>query len=446
LVTQLRRAGAGKPEVPAQTFEQRLLHEIDRIAAAERRADQAVRLHSLTVALAAAATPEAVADAVLREGVAALGASGAGMLLATDSPTLTLSGAIGYDEQLIERLRSEPRDTELPAAAALRTGQPIWLESRAERDDRFPQLVGMEALTISMCAVPLIVEGRRLGALRFSFTEARLFDSEERDFVEAMAAQTALALERAQLHRQRAAVARRLQRSLLPPRLPVIPGVEVWAAYQPLTATMDVGGDFYDIWACGDGRWAVAIGDVSGSGPEAATTTALVRHTLRALTMTSTDLEAMLRQLDQALADMALETPNERFSTVLFGIVTFERDTMWLDVASGGHPGPIVIRDDGTVEVIELTGSVLGILPDATMERRRIGLEPGDEIVLVTDGAMETRDGGDFFGLEGVADVAQAAHAEGRNTAEAIEQAVTRYGGGRMHDDLAVLVLHHNRR
>jgi serine phosphatase RsbU (regulator of sigma subunit) len=296
-----------------------------------------------------------------------------------------------------------------------------------------------------MCAVPLIVEDRRLGALRFSFTEARLFDNEERSFVEAMAAQTAQALERAQLHRQRADVSRRLQRSLLPPSLPNIPGVDVWAAYQPLTAAMDIGGDFYDVWSCGAQRWAIAIGDVCGSGPEAATTTALVRHTLRALTMTATGLEAILHQLDRALADVAPDTPNERFSTVLFGTVTFERDRLWIDLVSGGHPGPIVIRENGDVEIIELTGSVLGILPDATMDRRRIALHPGDEIVLVTDGATEARNAGRFFTLEGVAEAAKAAHAEGRNTAEAIERAVTEYGGGRMHDDLAVLVLHRRR-
>lgn len=442
LITQLRRAAAGEPEVAAQTFEQRLLREIDVVAAAERRAERAVRLHNLIVALAAAATPEAVADAVLREGVAALGASGGGVLLATDSPTLAVPGTVGYGDEVVARLRSESRDAELPAAAAMRSGETIWLESRAERDERFPDLAGLEAATVSMCAVPLIVEGRHLGALRFSFPEARLFDVTERSFVEAMAAQTAQALDRAQLYRQRADVSRRLQRSLLPPRLPEIPGVEVWAAYQPLTAAMDVGGDFYDVWACGPQRWAVAIGDVCGTGPEAAATTALVRHTLRALTMNSADVGAIVRQLDSTLADVAFETPNERFSTVLFGILTADPETFWLDYASGGHPGPVIVHPDGTVDVIELAGSVLGILPDATIDRRRIALQPGDEIVLFTDGATDARNGTSFFGIEGVAAVAKAAYTQDANTAEAIEKAVFDYGGGRMHDDLAVLVLH----
>jgi hypothetical protein len=353
-----------------------------------------------------------VAGAVLREGVSALGASGGGVLLAADSPILTVPGTLGYDEAVVARLRSEPRDAELPAAVALRTGEPIWLESRAERDERFPELAGMESATVSMCAVPLIIEKRVLGALRFSFTEARLFDATERDFVEAMAAQTAQALERAQLSRERADASRRLQRGLLPPGLPEIPGIDVWAAYQPLTETMDVGGDFYDVWSCGPHRWAIAIGDVCGTGPEAAATTALIRHTLRALTMTSDDLDTILRQLDVALAEMAVETPNERFSTVLLGVLTATPGAFWLDLASGA------------------------------MDRRRIALEPGDEVVMVTDGASDARNSHDFFGMEGVVAVAKAAYARNANTAEAIEHAVFDYGGGRMQDDLAVLVLH----
>jgi serine phosphatase RsbU (regulator of sigma subunit) len=442
LIRQLRRAAAGQAELPAQTFEQRLLREVDMLAAAERRAERSVRLHSLIVALAAASTPEAVADAVLREGVNALGASGGGVLLAADSATLAVPGTVGYDEKVVARLRSESRDAELPAAVAMRTGEPIWLESRADRDGRFPELAGMESATVSMCAIPLIVEERRLGALRFSFTEARLFDAEERSFVVAMAAQSAQALERARLSRQQLDASRRLQRGLLPPRLPEIPGVDVWAAYHPLTEAMDLGGDFYDVWSCGPQRWALAIGDVCGTGPEAAATTALIRHTLRALTMTSNDVDAILHNLDVALADVALETPNERFATVLLGVLTAGSGALWLDFASGGHPGPVILHPDGTVDVVELTGSVLGVLPNAMMDRRRIALEPGDEVVLVTDGATDARKGQAFFGMEGVAAVAKAAYARNANTADAIEHAVFDYGGGRMHDDLAVLVLH----
>jgi serine phosphatase RsbU (regulator of sigma subunit) len=441
LVGQLRAAAAGQPVVPGETFERRLLREIGVVATAERAANRANRLHALTVALAAAATPEAVANAVLREGVAALGAAGGGMLLATDNLTLAVPGTVGYDEQIVARLRAESHDAELPAAVAMRTGEPVWLESRGARDEAFSALVDLEPETVSMCAVPLIVDERRLGALRFSFTEARLFDAEERNFVQAMAAQTAQALDRANLHRQRVEVAQRLQRSLLPPELPSLPGMTVRAAYQSVTEEMDVGGDFYDVWPCGSHRWAVAIGDVCGTGPEAAVVTAVVRHTLRAFTMTSTDIETILRHLDRALADTAIQQPNERFSTVLFGVLTITSNDVRLELASGGHPGPVIVRADGTTEILELTGSLLGVLPEVTIDRRHIHLDPGDQIVLVTDGATEARSGKALFGIEGVAAAAADAHARGKDTAAAVEKAVRDYCDGNLHDDLAVLVL-----
>jgi anti-sigma regulatory factor (Ser/Thr protein kinase) len=196
LVEQLRAAAQGAPAPSPEPFERRLLAEIDRLADAQRTSDRAARLYNVAAALAKAATAEEVAAAVLEEGTAALSATAGGVMLATDAESLAVPGAVGYDESVLARLRNESRDAELPAAVALRTGTAVWLESMAERDDRFPELVGLEATTVSMCAVPLEVAGRRLGALRFSFSRARLFDDNERRFVLALAAITGQALAR----------------------------------------------------------------------------------------------------------------------------------------------------------------------------------------------------------------------------------------------------------
>jgi anti-sigma regulatory factor (Ser/Thr protein kinase) len=196
LVGQLRAAAAGAPTPSPEPFERRLLAEIDRLADAQRASDRAARMYTVAAALAKAATAEEVAAAVLEEGTLALGATAGGVMLATEAEALAVPGAVGYDESVLSRLRSESRDAELPAAVALRTGTPVWLESMAERDERFPELVGLEAKTVSMCAVPLEVAGRRLGALRFSFSQARLFDDSERRFVLALAAITGQALAR----------------------------------------------------------------------------------------------------------------------------------------------------------------------------------------------------------------------------------------------------------
>lgn len=197
LVAQLRAAAAGREPEPGESFERRLLHELRVVSAARRVAEQAARLQAVTAALAAANDATDVGQVVLTEAVAALGASGGGLIL-LDHDHVDVKASVGYDATLLDRLRSEPSDAPLPAAESLRTGQAVWIESRQERDERFPELTGLEPATIAMCAVPLVLSGRVLGALRFSFDQPRLFDAAERRFVETLAGQTAQALGRAQ--------------------------------------------------------------------------------------------------------------------------------------------------------------------------------------------------------------------------------------------------------
>jgi serine phosphatase RsbU (regulator of sigma subunit) len=443
LVAQLRAAADGAGGRPPQSFEARLLAELDRIAGARRAAERAARLYSVAAALATAATPEAVAEAVLHEGVAALGAAAGDVLLASDSDRLTLPGAVGYDEDALERLRHESPDAELPAAVALRTGEAVWLESRAERDARFPELQGLEAQTVALCAVPLEVQGRRLGAVRFSFHEARLFDEEEKQFVLALAAQTAQALERAQLQRSRIEVSRRLQRSLLPPSIPEIPRLEVAAIYNPVGDGIDVGGDFYDVWSVRSGEWAFAIGDATGTGPEAAALTALVRHTLRALTISQSDPAEVVRTLNTALLEAASDVHGERFCTAVFGLINVGA-AIEVRLASGGHPPPLRRRAGGHIDVLPVYGSLLGVFDDTDVESLRVTLEPGDSLVMFTDGVLEARNAGRFFDLDGVLEVLRSG-VEGRGavaTAAALEKAVLDHTGGVLTDDMAAVVLH----
>ncbi|MGH9280570.1 MAG: SpoIIE family protein phosphatase [Acidimicrobiales bacterium] len=440
LVSQLRASAAGRPAPVPVTFTRRLLTEVDRVAEAQRKSERAARLYTVASALATASTPEAVADAVLNEGVAALGARGGGLLLASGDDQLLLPGAVGYDDAVVARLRTESKDAELPAAMALRTGEAVWLESRSERDERFPQLAGLEAGTVSLCALPLEVQGKRLGALRFSFGEARLFDDEERRFVLALAAQAAQALDRAQLQRRSIEVSRRLQRSLLPPTIPSIPGIEIAAVYNPFGDGMDVGGDFYDMWEVRPGRWALAVGDAAGTGPEAAALTALVRHTLRALTLGDLEPAQVMRTLNTALLDAAAEPNTERFCTAVFGVVTTDGPVEAL-VASGGHPLPIVRRADGRMEKVPLDGMLLGLFDDAAVDQVRVRLDPGDTMVLVTDGVLEARDGGEQFGVEGVERVLGEEFTSAAATTAALERAVLRHTGGGLSDDMAAVVL-----
>ncbi|MDT7571033.1 MAG: hypothetical protein QOE05_1207 [Actinomycetota bacterium] len=200
LVDQVRRAAAGEPLRKPVSFEDRLLEELGTVAAAQRASARAARLQAVTARLASAATEEDVAEVVVSAGVAVLGASGGGLMMLRGDGSLAVPGTVGYPTGLVEQLRSEAADAKLPAAVAIRTGESVWLESRQARDELFPGLVALEPQSMAVCAIPLRATGRVLGALRFSFDTAQLFDADERAFIAALAAQTAQALERTELY------------------------------------------------------------------------------------------------------------------------------------------------------------------------------------------------------------------------------------------------------
>ncbi|MCK9898227.1 SpoIIE family protein phosphatase [Frankia sp. AgB32] len=199
LVEQLHGAERGGGPVVARSFEQYLLDTLDVVVAAQRTAERAARLQRVTAALARATTPEQVAATVVVEGAAVLGAAGGVLLIPQGAGRMAVPGSVGYGESMVATLRAERLTDRLPAADALRTGEPVWLESRRERDSRYPDLAELEPTAVSMCVLPLFSGERTLGALRFSFDHPRLFDDDERSFVQALAAQTGLALERARL-------------------------------------------------------------------------------------------------------------------------------------------------------------------------------------------------------------------------------------------------------
>ncbi len=440
LVSQLRRAAVGQRPEPPQPFEQRLLQELDAVARAQWASERTARLYRVSRCPRQRDHARSGRPCRDHRRVCRLGASGSGLLLAAEHDRLSVPATIGYDETVISRLRSESPDAELPAAAALRTGEAVWLESAHERDVRFPQLADFEATTVSLCAVPLIVQQRRLGALRFSFNEPRLFDEDERHFVLALAGQTAQALERAELQQTRINLSRRLQRSLLPPSLPHIPTVDVAALYHPFGDEMDVGGDFYDVWPLGEGQWAIAIGDASGTGPEAAALTALVRYTLRALTMTDHRPASVIESLNRALRSQIVDVEDERFCTAILAVLTVS-DSVVLELASGGHPYPIQRRGDGSMVTIPLGGSLLGQLDSIEVATRRVTLQPGDLVVLFTDGVIESRSEGAFFDTAGIRQVVAESHRTAQGVVTALGARVLAHSGGGLNDDVAAVAI-----
>jgi len=432
LVRQLRALSAGVQPTPIVPFEQELVREVRRLAAAQRVSDRAIRLQRVTAALARATTPEDVAAVVVSEGVAALGASGGGLLVpAEDGVHLSVPGVVGYGESLVGQLRAERLDAPLPAAMALRTGVPVWLESRADRDAQFPELRDFEASTIAICAVPLIVGGHTLGALRFSFDSRKLFDEDERAFVLALAAQTAQTLQRTEVYEAEREAALELQRALLPDQVLGTPGWDVAAYYSP-AGEQEAGGDFYDVIPLG-GRLAAIVGDVMGRGVEAAAAMAQIRSTIRAYALDDPEPASVFERVDRFFEQLDLS----QLVTVLYLLVDPEHDRV--QIANAGHLNPLLVVDGECSTVPTDSGLPFGVRMD---DRRitTIDLPPGAALVAMTDGLVERR-GEDID--EGVDRIVAATRALHDWSAESLlRHIVATASADRQHDDdVTVLVL-----
>lgn len=238
------------------------------------------------------------------------------------------------------------------------------------------------------------------------------------------------------------AFASTLQRTLLPPALPVVPGLEL-ACHYATASPQNVGGDFYDVFPLDGTRWAFFLGDVCGKGPEAAALTSLTRYTLRAAALIDPDPDVVLTSLNTALLlDPAVGT---RFCTAVFGVLEpHEREGFTITVASGGHPPAYHLRDSGAVEAVQPKGGMLiGALAGAHFASLTVHLAPGEGLLLYTDGLTEARTlGGDMIGEEGLTRFL-AARTGPVSAAEVIEDTVDLidampHGAG---DDVALLAL-----
>ncbi|MFF9148990.1 SpoIIE family protein phosphatase [Streptomyces sp. NPDC014861] len=288
--------------------------------------------------------------------------------------------------------------------------------------------------------LPLVARNRVIGMLTLGRPAEDHFRQEILELAEDLSRRAALALDNARLYSERNAISQSLQRSLLPPDLPKIPGVEVDVIYRAAGEGNEVGGDFYDVFPIRDDVYGFAIGDVCGTGPEAAAVTGLARHALRLLAREGFGGPAVLERLNAAILD---EGARSRFLTLLYGELRPQPDgSALLKVVCAGHPLPLRLRPDGTVSPAAEPQPLLGVMEDLELYEETFTLDPGDVLLCVTDGVTERREGTRMLGDDGLADaLATCTGLTAGAVGGRILRAVERFAHAPASDDMAILTM-----
>jgi serine phosphatase RsbU (regulator of sigma subunit)/ketosteroid isomerase-like protein len=294
--------------------------------------------------------------------------------------------------------------------------------------------------TRSSVIVELRARGRITGMLTVSVgPSGRRFRAGDARFVSVLAGRVALALDNAGLFselersdRERAQIAATLQRGLLPPPLPHIPGWSVAAMYRPAGAENEIGGDFYDAFRIAGG-WMVVIGDVTGRGAQAAAVTAHARYTLRTAAALTGDPVVALRTLNRELLGRGTALCSVAAMTIA------EDPAQPVRLAVAGHPPPLLVDGDSVTEAAS-PAPVLGAFSDEQWRVEAAAVAPGQQLVVITDGITEAEGEDGRFGEErlraelvGIASPALAA--------QRLEGALHQFTGGEMDDDAAIIAI-----
>ncbi|MGW0145429.1 SpoIIE family protein phosphatase [Streptomyces sp. NPDC003333] len=335
----------------------------------------------LAIALTEAVTARQVSAVVMRELLPAFGGNRLAIYLLQERH-LYLAWETGFPKGFLAPFEGVGMDERLPGVETLTSGRPLFFESMRQLADAYPG-IALDAEEGSRAFLPLIASGRPVGSCILGFDRPRRFSNEERTVLTALAGLIAHAMEKAQRYESEAALARGLQQALLPRRLSQHPLMETTGRYLPGTQGMEVGGDWYDVVAAGDGM-ALVIGDVQGHGVQAAATMGQLRSAVRAFALGDRPPDEVMSGTNHLLIDL---------DAGLFASCCYIR----LDPATGiahaavaGHPRPLLRGADGRTQVLDLPGGVvLGVDPQARYPVTELRVEPGAVLALYTDGLVE---------------------------------------------------------
>ncbi|WP_435270723.1 SpoIIE family protein phosphatase [Streptomyces sp. 1222.5] len=318
------------------------------------------------------------------------------VVFGVEGDRLTIIGHHGHQPGDIRPFSDMPLAADYPAAEVVRSGRAVYVASPEQYESRYPAIwpyverFGRH----SWAFLPLTVAGRTMGAWMAAFTYPVAFTPDERAVLTTVARMLAQALSRAGAAESERELTEGLQRSMLPSLGPEIPGMRVAARYIPTGGGLQVGGDWYDMIPLPSGRFALVIGDVQGHDVRAAGLMGQLRIALRAYASEGHRPDAVLSRASRFLHGITHDSRDENLADLRFATCVYvEADpaTGMLEIARAGHPDPAIRMADGTVMMRPTAGGLpLGIDPDADYPTTRFALEPGETMMLCTDGLIET--------------------------------------------------------
>src|SRR5580700_8066586 len=290
----------------------------------------------------------------------------------------------------------------------------------------------------SLISVPITDGLTNYGALTLARTavEGR-FEIADLGLAENLGQHLGVAIRVDRMFRHRAAAAEALQSSLLPATLPEVPGLDLFAAYQPASEGLDVSGDFYDVFPV-QGGWAITVGDVCGKGQEAAAMTAATRHAIRVLAHWNPDPVDVLARVNEVMLAGDYE---DRFVTAKLAYLRWDGARLHVRLASAGHPGPALVRPDGRVDVLTGGGLPLGLFPDADPHAEELDLGEDDLLFFYSDGVTDARSPDMRYFEDSLPDeLAGLAGRSAAETARMVQSLISSFSQDELRDDITILV------
>jgi serine phosphatase RsbU (regulator of sigma subunit)/PAS domain-containing protein len=350
-----------------------------------------------------------------------------------------------HDEPSRELARTvrgvDPQDGSVPQQVHS-AGAPVLLAHAEDTGvlgsaaDGTPLLIVLGAT--GLLSVPITDGTTVYGALTLARTPGEgLFEIADLGLLETIGQHLGVAIRVDRMFRQRSVVAEALQGSLLPARLPDVPGLDLSAAYVPASEGLEVSGDFYDVFEVQD-AWAITIGDVCGKGQEAAAMTAAARHAIRVLARWNPDPADVLAKVNEVMLAGDYE---DRFVTAKLAYLRWDGGRVRVELASAGHPGPAVVRSDGRVDVVSGGGLPLGLFPDAEPAVQYLELGQGDLLFFYSDGVTDARSQDMRYFEDSLADeLAGLAGRSATETTRMVQGLVTTFSQEELRDDMTILV------